>query len=84
MERVYKWTLLPLLAKSTRDRYEGVVKNYASLWRLRFLMILPSETYPPNTADTTTPLLFWGWGSEICGVPHFNKPKTPTPVFVAT
>lgn len=28
VETVYKSTLLPLLAKSTRDRYEGVVKNY--------------------------------------------------------
>jgi integrase len=28
VETVYKSTLLPLLAKSTRDRYEGVIKNY--------------------------------------------------------
>jgi integrase len=28
VEKIYKSTLLPLLAKSTRDRYEGVVKNY--------------------------------------------------------
>ena len=28
VETVYKSTPLPLLAKSTRDRYEGVIKNY--------------------------------------------------------
>ena len=28
VEAIYKLTLLPLLAKSTRDRYEGVIKNY--------------------------------------------------------
>ena len=28
METVYKSTLLPLLANSTRNRYEGVIKNY--------------------------------------------------------
>jgi len=28
VETVYKSTLLPLMAKSTRDRYEGVIKNY--------------------------------------------------------
>ena len=28
VDTVYRSTLLPLLAKSTRDRYEGVIKNY--------------------------------------------------------
>jgi Phage integrase, N-terminal SAM-like domain len=28
VETVYRSTLLPLLAKGTRDRYEGVIKNY--------------------------------------------------------
>jgi integrase len=28
VETVYKSTLLPLMAKSTRDRYDGVIKNY--------------------------------------------------------
>ncbi len=28
VETVYRSTVLPLMAKSTRDRYEGVIKNY--------------------------------------------------------
>ena len=28
VETVYKSTLLPLMARSTRDRYQGVIKNY--------------------------------------------------------
>jgi len=28
VEAIYKTTLLPLMAKSTRDRYQGVIKNY--------------------------------------------------------
>jgi integrase len=28
VETIYKTTLLPLMAKSTKDRYEGVIKNY--------------------------------------------------------
>ncbi len=28
VDTVYKSTLLPLMAKSTRDRYDGVIKNY--------------------------------------------------------
>jgi integrase len=28
VETIYKTTLLPLMAKSTRDRYQGVIKNY--------------------------------------------------------
>ncbi len=49
VDSTYKTTVLPLMAKSTRDRYEGVIKNYLTPsfgdWCLRDLTPLSVQQY---------------------------------------
>ena len=60
VETVYKSTLLPLLAKSTRDRYEGVIKNYyPGVW---------VEVFARSHALNLTTVFLWH--DEIAPIPR--------------
>ena len=64
VDSTYRTTVLPLMAKSTRDRYEGVIKNYLTPsfgdWCLRDL----------------TPLSVQQYFSSLKGSPLFPQPGT--------